>query len=75
MLVLGVGMVKNGHGQSCDGALKLAASEECIDGINGFFACWYRFIKIKSWSKLFWVSVIKNGCGQSGYGTLKLAGL
>ena len=37
MLVLGVGMVKNGHGQSCDGALKLAASEEWIDGINGFF--------------------------------------
>ena len=37
MLVLGVGMVKNGCGQSCDGALKLAASEEWIDGINGFF--------------------------------------
>ena len=75
MLVLGVGMVKNGCDQSCDGALKLAASEEWIDGINGFFACWYRFTKIKSWSKLFWVGVVKNERGQSGHGTLQLAGL
>ena len=30
-------MVKNGCVQSCDGALKLAASEEWIDWINGFF--------------------------------------
>ena len=30
-------MVKNGRVQSCDGALKLTASEEWIDGINGFF--------------------------------------
>ena len=39
MLVLWVGMVQNGCGQSCDGALKLAASEKWINGINGFFAC------------------------------------
>ena len=39
MLVLGVDMVQNGRGQSCDGALKLAASEKWINGINGFFAC------------------------------------
>ena len=32
--VLGVGMVKNGCGQSCDGTLKLTVSEEWTDGIN-----------------------------------------
>ena len=71
--VLGVGMVKNGCGQSCDGTLKLTVSEEWTDGINWFFACWYRFTKIKSWSKFFGVGIVKNGCGQSGHGTLKLA--
>ena len=50
--VLGVGMVKNGCGQSCYGTLKLTVSEEWTDGINWFFACWYRFTKIKSWSKI-----------------------
>ena len=71
--VLGVGMVKNGCGQSCYGTLKLTVSEEWTDGINWFFACWYRFTKIKSWSKIFLVGIFKNGCGQSGHGTLKLA--
>ena len=34
--VLGVGMVKNGCGQSCYGTLKLTVSEEWTDGINEF---------------------------------------
>ena len=51
--VLGFGMAKNGCGQSCDGTLKLAVSEEWMDRINWFSACWYRFTKIKSWSKNF----------------------
>ena len=71
--VLGVGMVINRCGQSCDGTLKLTVSEEWTDGINWFFACWYRFTKIKSWSKIFWVGIVKSGCGQSGHRTLKLA--
>ena len=70
--VLGVGMVKNGCGQSYDGTLKLTVSEEWTDGINWVFACWYRFLKIKRWSNFFWVGVVKNGCGQSSYGNLKL---
>ena len=37
-----------------------------------FFACWYRFSKIKSWSKLFWLGMVKNGCGQSDLWTPKL---
>ena len=31
---LGVGVVKNGCGQSCDGTLKLTLSEERTNGIN-----------------------------------------
>ena len=71
--VLGVGMVKNGYGQSCDGILKLIVSEEWTDGMNWFLACWSRFTKIKSSSILFWIGLVKNGCGQSGQGTLNLA--
>ena len=71
--VLGVGMVKNGYGQSCDGILKLIVSEEWTDGMNWFLACWSRFTKIKSLSILFWIGWVKIGCGQSGQGTLNLA--
>ena len=46
--------------------LKLTVSQEWVDGINWIFACWYRFTKIKSWSKIYWVSLVKNGCDQSG---------
>ena len=49
--ILGVDVVKNGCGQSCDGTLKLTLSEEWKNGINLFFACWCRFITVKSWSK------------------------
>ena len=67
-------MVKIGCGQSGGGALKLTASEEWTDGINWFFACWYVITKIRSWSKIFRVSIVKNGCGHSGHGTQKLTG-
>ena len=36
-----------------------------------FFACWYKFTKIKSWTNIFWLGMIKNGCG-CGLWTLKL---
>ena len=61
--VLGVGMVKNGYGQSCEGILKLIVSEEWTDGLNLFFACWYYFIKIKF--KILGIDVVKNGCDQT----------
>ena len=64
--------IKNGCDQSCYWTLKLTVSEEWTDGINWFFACWYRFTKIKSWSKIYWVGMVKNGCGYSGHGTLKM---
>ena len=65
--------IKNGCDQSCYWTLKLTVSEEWTDGINWFFACQYRFTKIKSWSKHFWVGIVKNGCGQSDHRTLKLS--
>ena len=65
-------MVKNAYGQSSGGTLKLPVSEEWTEGINWLFPYWYRFTKIKNWSKNFWVGVVKNECGQSGHGPLKL---
>ena len=47
-------------------------TQEWADGISWFFACRYRFINIKSWSKMYWMSMIKNRCGQSGHRTLSL---
>ena len=67
---LGVGVVKNGCGQSCDETLKLTLSEEWTNGINWFLACSCRFTTVKSWSKIYWVGIVKNGCAQSGHGTL-----
>ena len=51
--------------------VKLTVSEDWTDEIN-FFSCWYKFRKIKIWSKIFSVGMFKNECGQSGYGTLKM---
>ena len=70
--ILGVGVVKNECGQSCDGTLELTLSEEGTNWINWFFACWCRLITVKSWSKIYWVGMVKNGCGQSSNGTLKV---
>ena len=37
---------------------------EQIDETASFFACGYKFIKIKSWSKIYWLVMVKNGCGH-----------
>ena len=69
-----VSMLKNEWGQSCDLILKLTVSEQMnkwMDEINWLFACWYRFSKIKSWSKIHWVGIVRDGCCQSAHGTLK----
>ena len=62
----------NGCGQSGLWTLKLIECEEWTDGIYRFFACWYKFIQIKSYLKIFVVGMVNNGCGQSGDGALKL---
>ena len=38
-----------------------------------FFACWYKFIEIKSWLKNIGLDVVINGCAHSGGKTLNLA--
>ena len=38
-----------------------------------FFACWYKFMKIKSWLKSSVVDGVRNDCVYSGHRTLKLA--
>ena len=49
-----LGMVSgNRCGQSGGGTPKLTVFEEWTDGINWFYACWYRFAKIESWSMFF----------------------
>ena len=66
-----IGMVKIGGGQSCDGTLKLAVSEERTGGINWFFLHVDTVAqKLKASQKFFWVSIVKNGCGQSAHGSL-----
>ena len=65
-----VGMVNIGCGQSAYGSLKLTVSEAWTD--RNCFLCWYRCMKLKSWSKVICVGMVKNGCGQSGHRALKL---
>ena len=65
MPIFWLGMVKSGYGQKCLWTLKLTVSQEWADRINWFFACWYKFMKVKMQLKIF-------GCDQSGDGTIKL---
>ena len=58
-----------GHGLR---VLKLTASQGWTDGINLFFASWYKSTQSKSWLKIFQVGMVKNGCGQYGDGIRKL---
>ena len=65
--IFGVGMVKNGYGQSGDGTLKLTVSEEWTDRINWFLLVDKDSKKLKVDQIFFWVGMVKNGCGQSGH--------
>ena len=51
---------------------KSSISPEQIDETASFLACWYKFAKIKSWLKIFWLGIVKNGFDPSGLWTLKL---
>ena len=42
-------MARNGCGQAGLWTLKLTVSQEWPDGINWFFASWYKFTQIKRW--------------------------
>ena len=66
-------MVTNGCDQSVHRTLKLTVSQKWTDGINKFFACWYKFRKAKSWFNDFWMGMVKNGHGPLVHETLKSA--
>ena len=66
-------MAQNSLGQSDCRIFKLTISPEHKNEKAGFFACWYRLMKIKSWLKNIGVHMVSNGCGHSGLMALKLA--
>ena len=69
----GVGMVKNGCGQSGVRTLKLNVYEEWTDErTTDVLHVDTDSQKFKRWSKNVWVGMVKNGCGCAGHGTLKL---
>ena len=57
-------VVRNGFGWAVHRALKLTRSQEWIDRMKSFFACWCRLRKAKSCFTDFWICVVKNGCDQ-----------
>ena len=50
--------------------LKFAVSQEWIDEMSWFFACWYKFRKAKSFFS-YWVGIAKNGRDLIDHGTQK----
>ena len=61
--------IYNGCGHSDQKTLKLALSQEEIDGINYFFACWYKFTKTKNYFNDYCIGMFKNGHGFLCNGT------
>ena len=55
---------QNALDQSDCRIFKSPFSPEQIDETASFFAWWYKFTKIKSWSKFFWSGMGKYECGQ-----------
>ena len=53
-------LAKKGCGLSGHGTLKSAVSQEWIDEMCWFFACWYKFRKAKSYFNNYWVGMVKN---------------
>ena len=65
---LGVGIIKNGCGQSGDRTLKSTASEERTDGITDSLDFDTDSQKLKADKFFFGWAWSKNGCDQSGHG-------
>ena len=64
-------MVKNGHGLLGHGTLK-SISQDWIDKMSWFFACWCKFRKARRYFNSYWVDIVKNGWDLLDHGTLKL---
>ena len=59
-------VVKNGHG-----TLKFAVSQEWINEMSWFFACWYKFRNAKGYFDDYWVAIVKNEWGLIDHRTHK----
>ena len=64
-------VIKNGCGLLGLRTLKAAGSQEWINELGWFFACWYKFMKAKSYINNYWMGVVKNGQVLKDHGTLK----
>ena len=64
-------VIKNGHGLLGLGTLKSAVSYEWINELGWFFACWYKFMKAKTYFNNYCEGVFKNGQRLKDCGTLK----
>ena len=65
-------VVKNGYGLLGLVTLKSALSQEWVDKMGLFFACWYQvdFLHADSYL-IIWVSIVKNWWGLINHKTLK----
>ena len=64
-------VIKNEHGVVGTGTLKCAVSQYWTDELGWFCACWYKFMKVKSYFNSYWVGVVRNSRGLKDRGTLK----
>ena len=64
-------VIKNGRGLLGLGTQKSAVSQEWINELGSFVACWCKFMKAKSYFNNYWVGVVKNEQGLKDRGTLK----
>ena len=55
------------------GTLKFTLSQERIDWVKWYFACWYKFRKAKSYCIDFWEGMVRKGCGYLVHETLRSA--
>ena len=49
---------------------KTHRSQEWIDEISWFFACWYKFRKVDSYFDYYWVGIVRNGWSLIDHRTL-----
>ena len=56
-------VIKNGHGLLDLGTQKSPVSQDWMDELGRFFACWYKFMKAKSYFNNYWVGLVKNWQG------------
>ena len=64
-------VIKNGCGLLGLQTPKAAVSQEWVNELGWFFACWYKFMKAKSYFNNYWMGVIKNGRGLKDRRILK----